>query len=191
MSRVVSPVTLAPVPALVTVLGIDIGDTTGMLLGTWDRETRKALEARAFQCDREASPLLLGWILAEYGFAICGGGIEAFVSGPRSLKLKGTKAEPIRAQHADLTAIAAAAGVRLVSRPAVTVKAWSTDDRLRAAGLLDITAGQGHARDGGRHAIYAACHDRGLPDPLSRRHRTLSSQGTRTGATTEDSEMTT
>jgi len=180
---ITSPVTLEPVPALVTVLGIDIGDTTGMLLATWDRENRKALEARAFQCDRATSPLLLGWILAEYGFLICGGGIEAFVSGPRSLKLKGTKAGPIRAQHAELTAIAEAAGVRLVSRPAVTVKAWSVDDRLRAAGLLDITAGQGHARDGGRHAIYAACHDRGLPDPLSRRKSQLSSQETHAGTT--------
>ena len=164
--------TLEPVPALVTVLGIDIGDTTGMLLPTWDRAIRKALEVRAFQCDRATSPLLLAWILAEYGTLIAGGGIEAFVSGPRSLRLAGTRADPIRAQHAELTGIAEAAGVRLVSRPATEVKNWATlrdDARLKAAGLHEVTAGQPHARSGAWHALYAAVHDRGLPDPLSRK----------------------
>jgi hypothetical protein len=152
-----------------TVLGIDVGDTTGMLLATWDRAQRKAVEAHAFQCDRESAPLLLGWICSAYGTLIRGGQVEEFRDSIRARKLAGTRPGPIRAQVPELAGIAAAAGIRLSHWPAVTVKGWGTDDRLKAAGLLEITAGQPHARDGGRHAIYCATHDYGLSDPLSRK----------------------
>jgi hypothetical protein len=59
--------------------------------------------------------------------------------------------------------------VRSVQRPAGAVKPWATDERLAAAGLLDITKGMNHARDAARHALFAAVADFGQPDPLSRR----------------------
>lgn len=57
------------------------------------------------------------------------------------------------------------------TRSAADVKPWATDERLDAAGLLDLTKGMRHARDAGRHALYCAVRDYGLPDPLSRRGR--------------------
>ena len=55
-----------------------------------------------------------------------------------------------------------------VQRPAVTVKQWATDKRLKAAGLIDPTKGCTHARDAARHALYCAVHDAGIPDPYSK-----------------------
>jgi hypothetical protein len=56
--------------------------------------------------------------------------------------------------------------VSWVQRSASQVKPWATDQRLRAAGLFDATKGMRHARDAARHALFAACHDAGVPDPL-------------------------
>ena len=53
-------------------------------------------------------------------------------------------------------------------RNAGQVKPWATDTRLEAAGLLELCKGMRHARDAGRHALYAAVHDGGLTDPLSK-----------------------
>jgi hypothetical protein len=58
-----------------------------------------------------------------------------------------------------------------VTRTAALVKPWATDKRLVAAGLLDITRGLPHARDGARHALFSAHHDSGAPDPLSSRRQ--------------------
>lgn len=58
---------------------------------------------------------------------------------------------------------------RSVQRNASQVKAWATDTRLEAAGLLEACKGMRHARDAARHALYAAVHDAGLTDPLSKR----------------------
>jgi hypothetical protein len=159
-------------PGRVTALGIDPGDVTGMLLASWAPGQRRADFARAFQCDRESAPDLLRWILRDHGYTISCGQVEEFRSGSRSVRLRGTNATAIRDEVAELTGIAAdfgpACGVVLTARPAVTVKKWASDARLQAAGLLDVTAGQTHARDAARHCIYCATHDRGRSDPLSR-----------------------
>jgi hypothetical protein len=52
-----------------------------------------------------------------------------------------------------------------------TVKTWATDERLTPSGLLKLTEGMRHARDGARHAIYVATHDGRIPDPLSKKAR--------------------
>lgn len=57
----------------------------------------------------------------------------------------------------------------IVERSASQVKPWATDARLDAAVLLEDLKGMRHARDAARHALFAAVHDLGLPDPLSRR----------------------
>lgn len=56
-------------------------------------------------------------------------------------------------------------------RTANAVKAWATDKRLYAVSSefkRDAT-GMRHARDAGRHALFCAVHDAGMPDPLSRK----------------------
>lgn len=53
-------------------------------------------------------------------------------------------------------------------RSASQVKKWATNRRLERAGLLaSIPASGGHARDAGRHALFAARMDLKWPDPLS------------------------
>lgn len=62
-------------------------------------------------------------------------------------------------------------GFPTYARSASEVKPWATDERLDAAGLLDLTKGMRHARDAARHALFCAVKTYGLPDPLSRRGR--------------------
>lgn len=62
----------------------------------------------------------------------------------------------------------------VIIRTASQVKPWATDRRLaelRTGGqnLIEATKGMRHARDAARHALYAAVHDGGIPDPLSKR----------------------
>jgi hypothetical protein len=64
--------------------------------------------------------------------------------------------------------VASNGGARLSVRSASQVKKWATNRRLERAGLLAaIPAGGGHARDAGRHALFAARMDLKWPDPLS------------------------
>lgn len=62
-------------------------------------------------------------------------------------------------------------GVPAYLRPAAAVKPWATDERLERAGLAELTKGMRHARDAGRHALFCAVHEVGVPDPLSKRWR--------------------
>lgn len=59
--------------------------------------------------------------------------------------------------------------IRTVTRSAANVKPWASDRRLAGAGFLHLTNGMRHARDGSRHALYAAVRDCGMRDPLSRK----------------------
>ncbi|WP_134740014.1 hypothetical protein [Nocardioides sp. 503] len=59
-------------------------------------------------------------------------------------------------------------GGRFLQRSASQVKPWATDARLEIAGLLEATKGMRHAKDAARHALFAACNDGGIPDPLSK-----------------------
>jgi hypothetical protein len=56
---------------------------------------------------------------------------------------------------------------RVLMRPAGAIKPWATDARLSAVGLL--MPDMRHARDAARMALFAAVHDYGQSDPLSRR----------------------
>lgn len=95
--------------------------------------------------------------------------VEHFVVGYRAGRSSTAVAgQTTRELIADLQALGRAS-VRVVLRSASEVKPWGTDHRLMQAGLWDATKGMQHARDGARHALFAAVHDCGVPDPLSRR----------------------
>lgn len=97
--------------------------------------------------------------------------VERYVVGNRSGRSSTSGAGAITR---DMVGVVEAAGVELgavvVQRNASQVKAWATDERLERAGI-DIPKGMRHARDGARHALYAAVHAEHLPDPLSSRYR--------------------
>lgn len=97
--------------------------------------------------------------------------VERFVVGPRAARSSTAKAGQIaREIVAQIEGWAGRTHVATVhTRSAAEVKPWATDTRLDRAGLLGLTKGMRHARDGGRHALYLACNAYGLPDPLSRK----------------------
>jgi hypothetical protein len=51
------------------------------------------------------------------------------------------------------------------------IKSWAIDERLDRLGLLDLTKGMTHARDGARVAVFTARQTIAAPDPLSKTHR--------------------
>jgi hypothetical protein len=153
---------------IVFIVGIDPGPVVGvtrLFLGTvWDG--RMLGESGVGQVD----PSLLGALLTglePYRPTIA---IERFVVGSRAGRSATAKAgEEARNVVTYVDEWAARLGFPVFMRSAAEVKPWATDERLKAAGLLDITAGMRHARDAARHALFCAVKTYGLPDPLSRK----------------------
>lgn len=157
------------VPRAVTACGIDPGPVPGIFLALWRPGKRKAVEAHAYQCNASSVSAMVYWLLGDYGEnGTLLGEIEEFRTG-RGAGSRGGHASLTREMVSTLTALAAERGVKLAVRHSSQVMPWATDKRLEAAGILDATTGLVHARAASRHCLYAACHDGGLPDPLSRR----------------------
>jgi hypothetical protein len=162
---------------MIVTLGGDPGGTAGFLLAGWNQGERKAVFARAFQCDGGSTDALLEWILRDNLRApgqrnrITAAQFEAFDSRPRPGGLHGASPTAIQVQIDDLRSACEQAGVPVIVRPVADVKRWAGDERLKRAGLLDIVspAAMRHAKSAAWHALYCAVHDCGLPDPLSRR----------------------
>lgn len=96
--------------------------------------------------------------------------LERFVVGPRAARSSTPAAgAATRDMVGVVTGWASEHRVPLYARSAAEVKPWATDARLEAVGLLELTKGMRHARDAGRHALFCAVKDYGLPDPLSRK----------------------
>lgn len=159
----------------VRVIGVDPGPTTGMVLLRFHTD-RPFGVAHVVQCNHGVAPALFEALLRIDPATPTIVGIERFVVGRKSMRsgahgeitrdLIGTMQE-IWEEH-DSTKNGRLGG-RWFVRSASQVKTWATDARLDAIGLLDNTKGMGHARDGGRHALFAAVHDGKIPDPLSKR----------------------
>ncbi len=96
--------------------------------------------------------------------------VERYVIGRRSSRVNDPGASATtRNMVGDIGGWAARRHATLMQRSAADVKVWATDTRLDRVGLLDLTKGMRHARDAGRHALFCACRDFGVRDPLSRR----------------------
>lgn len=93
--------------------------------------------------------------------------IERFVVGKKSMKTAAPGATT-RDMVGALASIALGTDARVLQRSAAEVKPWASNLRLQKADLWRATAGMRHARDAARHALFAACHDGNLPDPLSK-----------------------
>lgn len=150
-------------------IGIDPGPVPGMVhLHVRGRR----LDVDVVQCTNRTAPLLL-WALLDSGRSLqerapAVVALERFVVGRGSMKTAAA-GEVTRTLIGKLEREAEdQPNVVVVRRSAAQVKPWATDERLEAAGLLEATKGMRHARDAARHALYAAVHDGGLPDPLSK-----------------------
>jgi hypothetical protein len=125
------------------------------------------------QCSANVCPWLVTMLLettSGHGAIRTILAVEKFVIGGRSTRVStpGASAKT-RELLVELRAGASADGRYVVERSASEVKIWATDARLHKLGLLDATKGMTHARDAARHALFAACRDLGVPDPLSKR----------------------
>lgn len=165
------------------VIGIDPGPTPGIAVFNW-LPGGSSLDAHVLQCDHGIAPNVLDGLLHNLANSTTLVAVEKFVIGGRSGRSSTASAGAItRDLVGQLQQVVASRGVgphagrgvRYVDRSASAVKPWATDRRLAELGLVDLTTGMRHARDACRHALFAAVHDLGLPDPLSRAGRGLPS----------------
>lgn len=151
------------------VIGVDPGPTPGLVELVYT--DRRLVDVHVVQCSLSiAGPVFLA-LIAERSAAAWDTTvqIEKFVVSRRSGRSSSAKAgEQTRSLIGALQHEAELLGARCVLEPAVRVKAWATDARLEAAGLLAATKGMTHARDAGRHALFSASANAAMPDPLSK-----------------------
>lgn len=152
-----------------TVVGVDPGPVPGIAVLSWEpggkpmwRVYQVAASSPSLVYE-ETRRLLDRWLEQE-GVSLAA---ESYVVSARSARTADRGAQQTTN---DLAALLRHAGARM--RPPSEVKPWATDARLKSAGA-DILQQMRHARDAARHALYSACRDRGLPDPLSRAYRSL------------------
>lgn len=154
------------------ILGLDPGPCTGLVLLAWDAGDLgwppDAVEA--YQCDASSSPDLLVWVLNRMP-AHRLGAIEEFREGVRSVRTRNPEdAKVTRALVPTMKLICATYGITLQARPAATVKVWSSDRRMTAAGLWPkVPAKMLDARSAAQVACFCATERAGLPDPLSKK----------------------
>ena len=160
-------------PTVTGVVGIDPGPIPGLVL-LWPRAGHLE-RAEVLQCTHGLLPVLLEGVLGESdGLVLVQ--TETFVvsrrSGRSSTAGAGAVTRDLVGQVQNVVEQASRTTVgldaRFVQRPAARVKPWATDDRLERAGLFETCKGMRHARDAARHALYAAVHDGGLTDPISK-----------------------
>ena len=141
------------------VLAVDPGPTSGFVL------LAPGCPPLAYSCNHRAAYGLACFLISSAGngnLAVVTAAGEEFREG-RGAGARRAGGQVTRQVIADLSDL-----LGWHWRPAVTVKAWATDKRLLAAGLYDLTAKMPDSRDAARHSLYAAVHDAGWPDPLSK-----------------------
>ena len=153
-----------------TVIGVDVGPIPGIVvLGFKDH---RLIGPGVVQTSANLAPEIVSWML-DHTTRFRGGKIvvqaEKFVVGHRSARSSSAGAGQITRDLIGELRRVTAGQCPFVQHSAAMVKPWATDARLEAAGLLDATKGMRHARDGARHALYAACKYGGIPDPLGKR----------------------
>lgn len=153
------------------IVGVDPGPIPGVVVLALENG-KNLVDPSVFQCD----PGSALWVVTEslasevVSWDVKMLAVERFVVGPRAARSSSAKSgATTRDLIGNLQAIGELAGARVHLRSAAEVKPWATDARLDTFGLMGATRGMPHARDGGRHALFSAVKDCGLPDPLSKR----------------------
>jgi hypothetical protein len=150
------------------VVAVDPGPIPGVVM--LGRDATGVLPPSIFQCDAGSLIWLVRHMLTagpEPTPRVLA--VERFVVGMRSARSSTPIAGAItRDQIGALTELGRELdGLLVVRRCAAEVMPWSSDKRLNAAGLLELTKGMQHARAAARHALYAAVRDGAMADPLS------------------------
>ena len=149
------------------ILGVDPGPTPGLVGFDTTWRNHGTLSVQVVQCSANVFPDVLMAVAVGQGGVILA--VERFVVAPITAKSNSPGAGRVTlAVIEECRRFAHVHGHQCVLRSASEVKPWATDVRLHAAGLWPLTVGMTHARDAARHALFAAVHDGGLLDPLSR-----------------------
>lgn len=141
-------------------IGIDPGETTGIVTWAPDDFPPILLPTGFIQCNAAIVLPVLHGLITRRDQVLC---IERFVVSHRAGRSLTPDAGKRTRQLID-TIKAVFHNCRIIERRAVDVKPWATDERLKAAGLYSKMP---HTRDAARHALFAACQDFGMCDPLS------------------------
>jgi hypothetical protein len=152
------------------VLGVDPGPTPGIV--ALHLRDGRIYDVDVAQVNADLAAKVVQMIVEPrlpYGPVLIG--VERFVVSRRSGRSSSAGAgRTTRDMVGVIEQLGSDLGALVVQRPAVTVKAWAVDDRLKAAGI-EVPRGMTHARDAARHGLFAACHAEHLPDPLSRTYK--------------------
>lgn len=149
-------------------IGVDVGPIPG--LACLDFSEPGLLEVQLAQTTPELCLLIAEALIREAdeaGTRVIVQG-ERFVVGRRAARSSSAGAgETTRSMIGGLAAVCTRHHVRFIAKAAGNVKPWATNDRIARAGIK-VPKGMTHAGDGVRHALFAAVHDGGIPDPLSK-----------------------
>lgn len=156
------------------VIGVDPGETTGIVRIEY-KMIGESIESGGFwystgdpvviQCPHTSVRAILTW-LAAVGSVIISH--ERFVVSSRASRVKKAKASQITRDLNGWIDGLANERIRVVEHRAADVKPWAIPEKMTAL-RLDLSPEMRHARDAGKQAAYAGCHDLGAPDPLSKR----------------------
>jgi hypothetical protein len=162
---------------MIRAIGIDPGPMPGIV--RIDYVEQRPVRIGVFQCTHADAPLVLGALLREpwHGetyvqterFVIGRGSGKAAKAGERTRDLIGRLQREVEAAQFDRGGVPLPITFLLCN--ASEAKRWADDDRLTAVGLLKLTEGMRHARDGARHCLYVATNAGRIPDPLSKKAR--------------------
>jgi len=145
--------------ATISVIGIDPGETTGMVI--MQVRDREIVTWTALEVQNGGSVTILRALL-DVATSRPHVALEDYVIRRRAGR-SGTSRATVNLVD-ELEKVAAGDGASVALRPAATVKPWATDERLMAAGIK--IRRMGHARDAARHALYEAVNSGLLRDPL-------------------------
>lgn len=151
------------------VIGFDPGAAPGICVLEYGVEKKFLVPPVVIQCSHEIAIPILRFLLDHQlsrPVLIAG---ERYVVRTRAARSATARAAQITRDLNGQLETLIGDRVEVVQRPAAAVMPWATAERLMAAGLWQPTVGVKDARAAAKHALYAACYDLGVPDPLSRR----------------------
>lgn len=153
---------------IVCVLGVDPGVTTGICrlrLETASTGRLAITERLVLSCNAAAAGGL-----AEHLIKLSDGSPKIVIGGERFVPGNGAGAKgPQAAVTRQVISAIDSLFQPVAWRSAAEVKTWAAEERMKKSGLYDMTRKMIDAYDASRHALFAAVHDCGLPDPLSRK----------------------
>lgn len=154
---------------MIVAIGMDPGPTPGIVRLTY--ADSQLIMTDVVQCSASTALDLLEVLLRVTAGTEVYFQVEKFVIGKGSYRSGSPGARTRDMVGSAVTMVQTGRNAFVTRRSANETKAWATDKRLTAAGLMPDLKGMVHAKDAARHALYTAVAEGNIPDPLSRKAR--------------------